>query len=206
MTTVNGPGEPDEPAAPPLSAIDKEGVEGITREDVDGLAESFDRITDDSPGLLVIPLLEPKHLDWRFYLGAATRTRPAVTILTAGATAPGVYALILGANASQAFTNLAGVSGAPLIAHIIGFSLLIGAVLGVVGIAKDDRFIEMMGLVLITGGSTMYAVGVLLGLGEKGGMAALFAANIAAALMARQVLVLSQIPRGAKPSKASNGG
>jgi len=205
MTTVNEPDEPDEPAGP-LSALDKEGVEGITREDVDGLAESFDRITEDSPGLLVIPLLEPTYLNWRFYLGAAFRTRPGTTFLTAGMVIPGVYALILGAGASQAFTNLVGIRGAQIIAHSLGTALLFGAVLGIIGVARDDRFIELMGLVLIIAGASMYSIGVVLGLGAKGGMAALFAANIAAAMIARTVLVLSQIPRGKKRSKADNGG
>ena len=206
MTTVNESGEPNEPAVV-RDVTDKEGVaEGITRKDVDDLAESYDQITEDSPGLLIIPLLEPEYLDWRFYLKASFRTRPGTTFLTAGAAVPGIYALILGAGASQAFTNLVGIRGAQVIVHSLGTALLFGAILGLIGLAKDDRFIELMGLVLIIAGASMYSIGVVLGLGAKGGMAALFAANIAVAMGARTVLVLSQVPRGKKRSKADNGG
>ncbi len=206
MTTVSEPGEPNEPAVV-RDVTDKEGVaEGITRKDVDDLAESYDQITEDSPGLLVIPLLEPTHLNWRFYLGAAFRTRPGTTFLTAGMAAPGIYALILGAGSSQAFTNLVGIRGAQLIAHSLGTALLFGAILGLIGLAKDDRFIELMGLVLIIAGASMYTIGVVLGLGAKGGMAALGYAVIAVAVAARTVLVLSQIPHGKKRSKVENGG
>jgi hypothetical protein len=205
MTTVSESGEPDEPAGAPRGRLDKEGVEGITKEDVDGLARSVDRIAEDSPGLLVSPP-EPEPLSWRGHLRAALLTRPAVTVLTAAVAVPGVYALILGAGASQAFTNLVGARGAQLIAHSLGTALLLGAALGVIGLARDDRFIELMGLVLIIAGAALYVGGVLLGLGAKGGMAALFAGCIAAALTARTVLVLSQIPRKKKPGRAEDGG
>ena len=205
MTTVSEPGQPDEPVVP-RGLVDKEGVDGsVTKEDVDGLARSVDRIAEDLPGLLVSPA-EPEPLSWRGYLRAALLTRPAVTVLTAAVAVPGVYALILGAGASQAFTNLTGARGAQLIAHSLGTALLIGATLGIVGLARDDRFIELMGLVLIVAGAVLYVGGVLLGLGAKGGMAALFAGCIAAALTARTVLVLSQIPRKKKPGRVGNGG
>jgi len=204
-TDVNGPGQPDEPVAP-RGLVDKEGVDGsITTEDVSGLARSVDRIAEDLPGLLVSPA-EPEPLSWRGYLRAALLTRPAVTVLTAAVAVPGVYALILGAGASQAFTNLTGARGAQLIAHSLGTALLIGATLGIIGLARDDRFIELMGLVLIIAGAALYVGGVILGLGAKGGMAALFAGCIAAALTARTVLVLSQIPRKKKPGRVGNGG
>jgi hypothetical protein len=205
MTTVSEPGQPDEPVVP-RGLVDKEGVDGsITTEDVTGLARSVDRIAEDLPGLLVSPP-EPEPLSWRGHLRAALLTRPAVTVLTAALAVPGVYALILGAGASQAFTNLVGARGAQLIAHSLGTALLVGAALGIIGLARDDRFIELMGLVLIIAGAALYVGGVLLGLGAKGGMAALFAGCIAAALTARTVLVLSQIPHKKKPGRAADGG
>ena len=108
---------------------------------------------------------------WSALAKPAPTVRPVFMVIIGG------IALILGDHASKAFTNL---GGATLI-RVLGFTLLTGGTIVIVGIVRADPVMEPIGLAFATLGSLLYGAGAIAGLGTQGLIAGLFALAVAAA-------------------------
>lgn len=80
----------------------------------------------------------------------------------------GLASLILGDDVSKAFTNVGGGS----IVRILGAAMAIGAVVSLWGVWHNDPPYEVIGLLIIASGCSIYVVGDLLGLALLGLLAA----------------------------------
>ncbi len=122
---------------------------------------------------------------------------PAVIVFPALMILAGLAAAVLGSDASKAFTNIGG----DVTIRVMGVALVIGGFSTLWGVARPDSFWELVGLTLICGGSTVYAFGVVLGLGKGGVIAGLGFLAIALWALSRVMVVM----RAAKTVKKRSG-
>jgi hypothetical protein len=108
----------------------------------------------------------------------------------------GLDAIILGDNASRAFTELGGGS----MIRVMGAAMFIGGLLVAAGIARADYLFEVIGLALAAFGSTVYGLGVMLGLGTQGLVTGPENLLIAVAFLGR-IALISRRARGAASSR-----
>lgn len=100
-------------------------------------------------------------------LRAARIDRPYTLALALVLPIPGVLALLYGDAASAALGNIA----ADFLSRFMGVALLSGAVLTLLGLARNRHAYEVTGLTALAIGLTVYGLGVLLGLGLQGAVA-----------------------------------
>jgi hypothetical protein len=115
-------------------------------------------------------------------------SRPLSVVIPAMMIPVGTAAFILGQGASRAFTLI---PGGELIAHTMGFLLALGGALAMLGTVRLGTLVELLGLVLIAAGATIYASGVILGLGWNGIIAGGAYAAIAIGCIGRVILLSS---------------
>jgi hypothetical protein len=80
----------------------------------------------------------------------------------------GLVSLILGDNVSKAFANVGGDS----IVRILGAAMVVGGIIALWGVWRNDPLFEVIGLLFIASGCSIYVVGDLLGLHLLGLLAA----------------------------------
>jgi hypothetical protein len=113
-------------------------------------------------------------------------TKPLAVTLPVVMIPIGIVALILGDGVSRAFAN---VGGGPVI-RVMGAAMLLGGILVVISILRDDATFEVMGLALGIFGTLIYGLGVILGLGAQGLVTGPENLGIAFAFMGRIALLL----------------
>jgi hypothetical protein len=107
-------------------------------------------------------------------------------ILTIALFIVGVLALALGSGASKAFSDLGGST----ILRVMGGLLVAGAVLVTSSVISSNALREVLGLVLMALGSSIYSGGALLGLGSQGLISGIGYAGIAVTLLSRVLFIL----------------
>lgn len=93
-------------------------------------------------------------------------SRPMSVVIPAALIPIGAVATALGPEASKAFSLLP--DSAKFVAHSMGMLMLLGGVLVLLGVASGETFTELVGLVLLAAGCTIYGAGVVIGLGVGG--------------------------------------
>lgn len=93
--------------------------------------------------------------------------RPYTLALALVLPIPGTLALIYGDAVSAALGNIA----ADTVSRFMGAALLAGAVLTLIGLARNKHVYEFTGLSILAIGLAVYGLGVLLGLGLQGAVA-----------------------------------
>lgn len=92
--------------------------------------------------------------------------RPMSVIIPAALIPIGAVATVLGPASSKAFGLLP--DSARFVAHGMGMLMLLGGVLVLLGVAAGETFTELLGLLLLATGCTIYGAGVVIGLGVGG--------------------------------------
>jgi hypothetical protein len=98
----------------------------------------------------------------------------------------GIVTLTLGSSASRAFADIGG----SVILRIMGGLLVIGSVLVISSILSNSSLREVMGLVFLALGVSIYSGGVIISLGEQGLVSGVGFAGIALTLLSRVVFIL----------------
>jgi len=114
--------------------------------------------------------------------------RPFVTAYSIGLIPVGVLAIIFGDKVSRALGELAANS----ISRGMGFALFTGGVITLLGILSRRALSMTLGMGFMAFGLGLYGVGVILGLG-LGGMVAAPVALIAAIASIRQAVTMAQV-------------
>jgi len=114
--------------------------------------------------------------------------RPFVTAYSIGLIPVGVLAIIFGDKVSRALGELAANS----ISRGMGFALFTGGVITLLGILSRRALSVTLGMGFMAVGLSIYGVGVILGLG-LGGMVAAPVALIAAVASIRQAVTMAQV-------------
>lgn len=133
------------------------------------------------------------ELTWWERLLIAARLRSMATVIPIFMIPVGIIGLAMGQNSSRAFSEL---SAGPVLAHGFGALLAIGGAIVVLGIVRDDVFVEGLGFILLSGGTFTYAMGVFLGLGWQGAIAGGLALSISVGALGR-VFALAAIGKAA---------
>jgi hypothetical protein len=129
-------------------------------------------------------------------LWATTKIRPWSVTIPCSLIVSGMTAFALGADASRAFVEIGGIG--EVIAHLFGALLLFGSLICLLGIARQDTFLEGVGALMVATGAPIYGVGVITGLGLQGMVTGPAFLGIAAgaALRLRWVLWTATHPNG----------
>jgi hypothetical protein len=102
-----------------------------------------------------------------------------------------MLAILYGDEVSAALSNIA----AGAMSRLMGILLVTGSILTLAGITRGKALVEVMGLTVSAVGCAIYGVGVLLGLGLHGAVAASGFLAIALATV-RRVVTLAAITPG----------
>jgi hypothetical protein len=117
-------------------------------------------------------------------------THPVATTIPFGMIPIGVEALILGDHASKAFGNFGGAT----LVRVLGVALLLGGLIVVTGIVREDPALEPIGLTFVALGATIYGGGVIAGLGPQGLIAGQLALGIAVGFLGRILRLVRDAP------------
>jgi hypothetical protein len=98
----------------------------------------------------------------------------------------GTVAIVLGEGASKAFAAIGGA----VILRIMGGTLVVGGALVVSSIVANSLLREVMGLVFLALGTSIYSGGAILGLGSQGLVSGVGYAGITLTLLSRVVFIL----------------
>ena len=127
------------------------------------------------------------HQVWTRFV-ESWKFRPFVTAYSVGLIPVGVLAIIFGDKVSRALGELAANS----ISRGMGFALFTGGVITLLGILSRRALSVTLGMGFMAVGLSIYGVGVILGLG-LGGMVAAPVALIAAIASIRQAVTMAQV-------------
>jgi len=126
------------------------------------------------------------RLAWQ-RLVEAWRFRSYITAFAVGLIPVGVLAIIYGDRVSKALGNLAANS----VSRGVGFALLIGGIITLLGILSHRALMQTLGMAFLAVGLGIYGVGVILGL-ALGGMIAGPIALLACAATVRRIITMAQ--------------
>lgn len=115
---------------------------------------------------------------------------PVATTLQFAMIPAGLEAVILGDHASKAFNNFGGSS----LVRVLGVALLIGALIMIAGIVREDPALEPIGATFVALGTAIYGGGVIAGLGLQGLIAGQLALGIMVGFLGRILRMVRDAP------------
>lgn len=117
-------------------------------------------------------------------------TQPIATTLLFVMISTGSEALILGDHASKAFGNFGGAT----LVRVLGVALLLGGLIVLGGIVREDPALEPIGLTFVALGTAIYGGGVIAGLGPQGLIAGQLALGITIGALGRIWRLIRAVP------------
>lgn len=121
---------------------------------------------------------------------AAWLAHPVATTLQFLMIPIGLEAVILGDHASRAFGNFGGAT----LVRVLGVALLLGGLIVVTGILREDPALDPIGATFIALGTAIYGGGVIAGLGLQGLIAGQLALGIMVGFLGRILRLIRDAP------------
>lgn len=119
------------------------------------------------------------------------RSKPTATTLPLGMIAAGLVAVVLGLESSKAFAELGGAT----LVRVMGICMVLGGLVVVAGILRDDAALEPIGLTLAALGAAIYGVVAVVGLGTQGLITGIDHLLITVGFLGRIALLLARAPK-----------